>query len=137
MYGFSNNTYAQQVGFGYDVLFLCLYFLCDSYQVHAYSHDTYILVARCMKQNKDAVCSLVLLLVTGVSADPKHSYSYDTICKYVRIVNFLFFIEIFHSFNRYLLILIVVGSRYDFFFGFNNMRHDTCRSDFVRYQAKT
>ena len=43
---------------------------------HALSYDTYILVVRCMKQNKDAVWSLALLLVTGVRADPKHSYSY-------------------------------------------------------------
>ena len=65
-----------------------LHFLCGSYQVHGYSCDTYILVARCMKQNKDAVRSLVLLFVTGVRADPKHSYSYDIICMYVRIVTF-------------------------------------------------
>ena len=51
---------------------------------HAY--DTYILV-RCMKQNKDAVWSLVLFLVAGVRADPKYSYSY-IICMYVRIVTF-------------------------------------------------
>ena len=38
---------------------------------HAYSYDTYILVVRCMKQNKDAVWSLVLLLVAGVRAYPK------------------------------------------------------------------
>ena len=30
-----------------------------------------------MKQNKDAMWSLVLLLVTGVRADPKYSYSYE------------------------------------------------------------
>ena len=46
---------------------------------------------------------------------------------------FWFFIEIFHFFSRYL----VVGSRCDFFFGFNNMRRNTCRSDLFRYQAKT
>ena len=71
----------------------------------------------CMKQNKDAVWSLVLFLVIGVRTDPKYSYSHDIICMYVRIVTFIFF-EIFRFFNRYL----VVGSRYDFFFGFNNMR---------------
>ena len=29
-----------------------------------------------MKQNKDTVWSLLLLLVTGVRADPKYSYSH-------------------------------------------------------------
>ena len=33
---------------------------------------------------------LVVLLVTGVRADPKYSYSYDVICVYVRIVTFDF-----------------------------------------------
>ena len=46
---------------------------------HALSYDTYILVVRCMKRNKDAVWSLALLLVTGVRADPKHSYLCDKI----------------------------------------------------------
>ena len=87
----------------------------------------------CMKQNKDAVWSLVLLLVTAVRADPKYSYSYDIICMHVKIITFDFIFEIFHFFSRYL----VVRSRHDFFFGFNNMRSNTCRSDFVRYQAKT
>ena len=32
---------------------------------------------------------------------------------------------------------LAVCSRYDCFFGFNNMRRNTCRSEFVRYQAKT
>ena len=32
---------------------------------------------------------------------------------------------------------MVVGSRHDFFFGFNNMRRNTRRSDFVRYQTNT
>ena len=69
---------------------------------HAYSYDTYILVMRCMKQNKDAVWSLVLLLVTGVRADPKYSYSYDIICMYVRIVTFDFSLKyVFHFFSRY------------------------------------
>ena len=57
-----------------DVSFLRLFvFLCDSY-------NTYTLVVRWMKQNKDAVWSRVLRLVTGVRADPKYSYSYDIIC---------------------------------------------------------
>ena len=90
-----------------------------------------------MKQNKDAVWSLVLLLVPGVRTDPKYSNSYDIIRMYMRIVTLDFFIAIrilfFWSVRRYL----VVGSRYDFVFGFNSMRRNTCRSDFVRYQAKT
>ena len=49
----------------------------------------------CMKQNKDAVWSLVLLLVAGVRADPKYSYSYDIICMYMRIVNFDFSLKYF------------------------------------------
>ena len=44
-----------------------------------------------MKQNKDAVWSLVLLFVTGVRVDPKYSYSYDIIFMYVRIVTFDFY----------------------------------------------
>ena len=70
-----------------DVLSLCLYFYAARVIpgiFHAYSNDTYILVVRCMKQNKDAVWSLVLLLVTGVRADPKYSYSYNILCMYVR-----------------------------------------------------
>jgi len=77
------------------IILVYLYLFCDSYQVHAYSYDTYILVVRCMKQNKDAVWSLVLLLVTGVRADPKYSYSYDIICMYVRIVTFDFSLKYF------------------------------------------
>ena len=45
--------------------------------------------------------------------------------------SFWFFNEISHFFSRYL----VVGTI--FFFGFNNMRRNTRRSDFVQYQAKT
>ena len=40
----------------------------------------------CMKQNKDAVWSLVLRLCIGISADPKYSCSYDIMCIYVRMV---------------------------------------------------
>ena len=71
-----------------------------------------ILVVRCMKQNKDAVRSLVLLLVTGVRADPKYSQSYYIICTYIHEdCYFWFVVEIFHFFSRYL----VVSSRYVFF----------------------
>ena len=60
----------------YDVPGIMLVFICI---FHAYSYDTYILVVRCVNQNKDTVWSVVLLLVTGVCADPKYSYSYDII----------------------------------------------------------
>ena len=90
VYGFSSTICAAS-SLVYDVLFLCL-FICI---FHAYSYDTYILVVRCMKQNMDAVWSLVLLLVTGVRADPKYSYSHDTLCMYVRIVTFDFSLKYF------------------------------------------
>ena len=64
-----------------------------------------------MKQNKDGCdvvsCTTFLLLVTGVRADPKYSYSYDIIH-----IRFDFSLKyVCHFFSRYL----VVGSRYDFF----------------------
>ena len=62
---------------------------------HAYSCDTYILVVRCTKQSKDAVRSLVLLLVTGVRADAKYSNSHDFIRMYVRIVTLDFSLKCF------------------------------------------
>ena len=65
-----------------------------------------------MKQNKDVVWSLVLLLIAGVRADPKYSCSYVIICMYMRIVTLDFSSKYFLLFSRYL----VVGGRYDFFF---------------------
>ena len=76
----------------YDVPSIFLVFICI---FRAYSYDTDILVVRCMKKNKDAVWSLNLLLVSGVRADPKYSYSYDIICMYVRIVTFDFSLKYF------------------------------------------
>ena len=69
----------------HDALFLCLFVFFMRLVPGiflAYSYDTYILVVRCMKQkqNKDAVWSLVLLLVTGVRADPNYSNCYIYIC---------------------------------------------------------
>ena len=54
-------------------------------------------------------------------------------CYFWFFIEILFFIFLVSNWYWYL----VVGSRYDFFFGFNNMRRNTCRSDYVRYQAKT
>ena len=54
--------------------------------------------------------SLVLLLVTGVRADPKYSYSYD-IRMYVRIVTFDFSLKyVFHFCSRYLVVGTIVFS---------------------------
>ena len=48
------------------------------------------------------MCLLVLLLVTGVRADPKYSYSYDIVCVYVRIATFDFSLKyVFQFFSRY------------------------------------
>ena len=96
----------------YDVIFLCLFVFFVRFVpgiFHAHSFDTYILDVRCMKQNKDAVWSLVLLLVTGVRADPKYSYSYDIICMYVRIVSFDFSLKcVFVFFSQYVGTLLSV-----------------------------
>ena len=89
MYGFSSNTRSKLVGLRRTRYYSCV---CI---IHAYSYDTYIPVVRCMKQNEDAVWSLVLLLVTGVRADPKYSYSYGVICMYVRLVTFDFSLKYF------------------------------------------
>ena len=81
------NQYSRQVGCftTYDII---LVFICISYTTRAryfqsYSYDTYLLVVRCLKQNKDAVWSLVLLLVTEVRADPKYSYSHLCMISYI------------------------------------------------------
>ena len=61
----------------YDVLFMRFVLLMRLVPgiFDAYSYDRNILVVRCMKQNKDAVWSLVLLLGTGVRART-HMISY-------------------------------------------------------------
>ena len=92
----------------YLAIFIFLYFLCDSF-------DTYILVVRCMKQNKYAVWSAVQRLVAGVCWSKVTKVlvlMYIWYHMYVREdCYFRFFIEIFHFFSRYL----VVGSRCDYF----------------------
>ena len=92
VYGVSSNMRSKLVGLRRIVLFLCLFAfftrLVRTRYFHAFSYATYILVVRCVKQNKDAVWSLVLYLVTGVRADSKYSSSYDIICSYVMIVTF-------------------------------------------------
>ena len=69
LYGFSSNMRSKLVGLRRIlIVFICIFMGLVSYQVfcifHAYSYDTYKLVARCMKQNKDAVWSLVLRSTT-------------------------------------------------------------------------
>ena len=86
VYGFSSNMRSKLVGLrrtGIILVFIFFFFLrpvSGTYfsRVLVYQvYDTYILVVRCMKQTEDAVWPLVLLLVTGVRADPEYSYSYD------------------------------------------------------------
>ena len=76
--GFSSNMRSKLVSLRRNItlVFICIF--------HAYSYDTYILVVRCVNQNKDTVWSVVLLLVTGVCADPKYSYSYICMTSCVR-----------------------------------------------------
>ena len=62
------------------VVLICIFLRLVPGISYAYSYETYILIVRCKKQNKDAVLFLVLLLVTGARADPKYSYSYDIMC---------------------------------------------------------
>ena len=95
MYGFSSNMRSKLVGLRRIILVFVFFMRLVPGIFHAYSYDTYILVVRCMKQNKDAVWSLVLLLVTGVRADPKYSYSCYIIGMYVRIVTFDFSLKHF------------------------------------------
>ena len=61
------------------------------------------------KQGCGVVYCKTLLLVSGVRADPKYSYSYGIICMHVRIVAFDFSLKCYISFFRQYL---VVGSRY-------------------------
>ena len=134
--------------FVYDVLFLlCLcvcvfffvcFFCCDSYHAryrifHASSYDTYILVVRCIKRKKGAVWSLVLRRYWGAcwSKVPLHIWCH----MYIRTWGML--LSIFHSNISYLFSRCLVdGSRQNLFFGFNKLRVNICRSDFIRHQAK-
>ena len=61
------------------------------------------------KQGRGVVsCTTFLLLVTGVRADPKHSFSYDIIRIYGRILTFDFSLKhASHFFVRYLLVGVV------------------------------
>ena len=77
--------------------------------------------------------SCKLLLVTGVRADSKYSYSYIWYHMYVR--RWGLFLLIFHWNISFFCRYLVVGTI--FFSVSNNMRRNTSRSDFVRYQAKT
>ena len=79
----------------------------------------------CMKQNKDTVWYLVLLLVTGVRAEPKYSYSYDII-SYVPGINMCVRIVTFDFSLKYVLFFLesVPGSRYfSFFFQYQAVQH--------------
>ena len=101
VYGFSSNIRSKLV----DLRRIILVFIC-------------IFVRLVRTRTRMIRCGLLyyILLVTGVRAVPKYSYSYNIICVYVRIVTFNFSLKVFHYFflSRYL----VVGSRYDSFIRF-------------------
>ena len=109
MYGFASNMRSKWVGLRRtEVLFLCLFvFFTRTRMIRTYS--SYVV---CNKTRMRFGLLYVLLLVTGVRADPKYSYSYGIICMYVTIVTFD--VHLLHFSSRYL----VVGSRYDFLFRF-------------------
>ena len=54
----------------------------------------YILAARCMEHIKDAVWSLVLLLIMLIQSTRTHTL-YDIICMYVMIVTYDFSLKYF------------------------------------------
>ena len=92
VYGFSSNMRSKQVRW-FTTYYSCVYliFLCYSYDTryfHAYSYHTYILVVRCMKQNKDAVCTT--FSCWGACWSKLIVLIYDIICMYVRVVTFDF-----------------------------------------------
>ena len=65
----------------YGVLFLCIFvffmrLVPRGIIFHTCSYDTYILVVGCIKQNKDAVWSLVLLLVVLAQSARTHMIAY-------------------------------------------------------------
>ena len=100
------------------VFFLCLYFIFYATRIYQEFFArtrmirTYSSYVVCNKTRMRFGLLYVLLLVTGVRADPKYSYSYGIICMYVTIVTFD--VQLLHFSSRYL----VVGSRYDFLFRF-------------------
>ena len=61
---------------------------------HACPYNMYILAARCMKHIKDAVWSLVLLLIMLIQSTRTHTL-YDIICMYVMIVTYDFSLKYF------------------------------------------
>ena len=98
----------------YDVLFLCLFvFFTRTRMIHTYS--SYVLWSKTRMR-----CGLLYIYTTFSYWGPCWSKALVLICMIWWWI-FRFFIEIFYFFSRY----IVVGSRYDFFFGFNNMPRNT------------
>ena len=80
MYGFSSNIRSKLV----DLRRIILVFIC-------------IIVRLVRTRTRMIRCGLLyyILLVTGVRAVPKYSYSYNIICVYVRIVTFDFSLKYF------------------------------------------
>ena len=127
MYGFSSTICAAS-WLIYDVLFLSLFVFLRVLVWYVHNHRTLYEakqgcgVISCTTFSYWGACWSKVLVLT---------------CMISYVCTWGLLLWIFHwkfsFFSRYL----VVGSRYDFFFGFNNIRRSTCRSDFVRYQAKT
>ena len=127
MYGFSTVAICAASWLLYDVLFLCLFVFFATRMICTYCCTWYEAKQGC------GVVSCKLLLVTGVRADSKYSYSYIWYHMYVR--RWGLFLLIFHWNISFFCRYLVVGTI--FFSVSNNMRRNTSRSDFVRYQAKT
>ena len=106
VYGFSSNMRSKLVCLRRIIrAFICIFYATHTTYFHAYSYDTYILVVRCMKQNKDAVWSLVYTTFSYWGACWSKVLVLIWYHMYVRgDCYFWFFIEMFHFFSRYLVL---------------------------------
>ena len=127
--GFSSNMRSKLVGLQRIILVFIRIFYAT--RTHAYSYDTYILVWYVVWSKTRMRCGLLyyILLVTYWGACWSkvlvliwyHMYVRKDCC-------FWFFIEIFYFYGRYL----VVGSRYDFCFGFyKKLKNVSCEYDLL------
>ena len=111
VHGLSSNMRSKLVGLRRIVLvYICIFYATRTTRYN-FSHVLvwYVYTRRRLHQAKQG-CGVVSCTAFS-RAGPKCSYSYDSICMYVRIVTFNCYQV---SFSR----CLVVDSRYDFFFGF-------------------